>query len=229
MAVIDRAMIQYYDRLARTYDAERFGNSYGKFLDAQERATLARLMPMQGRSILDLGCGTGRLTDFATHGCDASIESVKLASQRHLKKIFVGADAVSLPFPSDTFDAVFSFHVFMHLKPEVVGKVFAEVGRVLKPGAIFVADVASGFRRRLHPRASSQWHGATSLTRREFERLAEPAGLKLQASVGIALLPIHRIPRRFRRSLAGLDWRFAAMVPDLASYIVGCFAKEPVS
>src|ERR1700676_5243836 len=93
MAVIDRAMIRYYDRLARTYDAERFGNSYGRFLDAQERATLARLLPMQGRSVLDLGCGTGRLTDFATHGCDASIESVKLASQRHLKKTFVGADA----------------------------------------------------------------------------------------------------------------------------------------
>jgi SAM-dependent methyltransferase len=229
MAVIDRAMIQYYDRLARTYDAERFGNSYGKFLDAQERATLARLLPVQGRSVLDLGCGTGRLTDFATHGCDASIESVKLASQRHLKKTFVGADAVSLPFLSDSFDAVFSFHVFMHLKPEVVGKVFAEVGRVLKPGAIFVADVASGFRRRLHPRSSSQWHGATSFTRRELQTLAAPAGLKLQASVGIALLPVHRIPRRLRRSLADLDRRFAAMAPDLASYIVGCFAKEPVS
>jgi SAM-dependent methyltransferase len=227
MAVIDRAMIQYYDRLARTYDAERFGNSYGKFLDAQERATLARLLPMQAGSVLDLGCGTGRLTDFATHGCDASIESVKLASQQHLKKTFVGADAISLPFPSDSFDAVFSFHVFMHLKPEAIGKVFAEVGRVLKPGAIFVADVASGFRRRLHPRANSQWHGATSLTRGEFQRLAEPAGLKLQTSVGIALLPVHRIPRRFRRSLADLDRCFAAMVPDWASYIVGCFAKEP--
>lgn len=183
---------------------------------------------MQARSVLDLGCGTGRLTDFATHGCDASIESVKLASQRHLNKTFVGADAVSLPFPSDSFDAVFSFHLFMHLKPEMVGKVFAEVGRVLKPGAIFVADVASGVRRRLHPRAGPQWHGATSLTRREFQSLAKPAGLRLQASVGIALLPVHRIPHRFRPSLADLDRRFAAMVPDLASYIVGCFAKEPV-
>jgi len=225
--VIDRAMIQYYDRLARTYDAERFGNSYGKFLDAQERATLARLLPLETGSVLDLGCGTGRLTDFATHGCDASIESMKLASQRHLKKTFVGADAISLPFRSDSFDAVFSFHVFMHLKPAAIGEVFAEVGRVLKPGAVFVADVASGFRRRLHPRGSSQWHGATSLTRREFQKLAAPAGLKLRASVGIALMPIHRIPRRFRQSLANLDRRLAAMAPDWASYVVGCFAKEP--
>ena len=227
MAVIDRAMIQYYDRLAPTYDAERFGNSYGKFLDAQERATLARLLPMHARRVLDLGCGTGRLTDFATHGCDASMESLKLASQRHLKKAFVGADAVSLPFPPDSFDAVFSFHVFMHLKPEMVGKVFAESAGAQARGHLHCRRI--GVSPSYHPRASSHWHGATSLTRREFQTLAEPAGLKLQASVGIALLPIHRIPRRLRRSLADLDRRFAAMVPDLASYIVGCFAKEPVS
>jgi SAM-dependent methyltransferase len=225
--VIDRVMIQYYDRLAPTYDAERFGNSYGKFLDAQERATLACLLPMAAGNILDLGCGTGRLTDFATDGCDASIDSVALASRRHLKKTFVGADAVSLPFPSESFDAAFCFHVFMHLKPETIGQVFAEVGRVLKPGAIFIADVASGFRRRLHPRGSEQLHGATSLTRREFQVLAAPAGLKLQACAGIALLPIHRLPRRFRHALADLDRRIAAMAPAFASYIVGCFAKEP--
>jgi SAM-dependent methyltransferase len=229
VAVIDRAMIQYYDRLAPTYDAERFGNSYGKFLDAQERATLARLLPDEAASVLDLGCGTGRLTDFATHGCDASIASVKLAAQRHMQKTFVGGDAASLPFRSGSFDAVFGFHVFMHLKPEAIGMVFAEVGRVLKPGAIFIADVASGFRRRLHPRPGSGWHGATSLTRREFQRLAEPAGLKLQTSVGIALTPIHRIPRRFRHPLVNLDRCLAAMAPDWASYIVGCFAKEPAA
>ena len=229
MAVIDRAMIQYYDRLAPTYDAERFGNSYGRFLDAQERATLLRRLPMAAASVLDLGCGTGRLTDFATLGCDASIESLKLAAQRHLKKTFVGADAASLPFRSNSFDAVFCFHVFMHLKPETIGQVLAEVGRVLKPGAIFIADVASGLRRRLHPRPSTQWHGATSLTRREFQRLAEPAGLELQAAAGIGLIPIHRIPRRLRPALAGLDRCFAALAPDCASYIVGCFAKETPS
>jgi SAM-dependent methyltransferase len=144
----------------------------------------------------------------------------------HSDKTFAGADAVALPFRSDSFDAIFSFHVFMHLEPEVIGQVFAEVGRVLKPGAVFIADVASGFRRRLHPRRNPQWHGATSLTRREFQSLAEPAGLKLQASVGIALMPVHRIPRRLRRPLADLDRRFAALAPEWASYIVGCFAKE---
>jgi SAM-dependent methyltransferase len=226
MAVIDRAMIQYYDRLAPTYDAERFGNSYGKFIDAQERTTLDRLLPRATGTVMDLGCGTGRLTGFATHGCDASIESVKFASQRHLKKTFAGANAVSLPFRSDSFDAVFCFHVFMHLKPEVIGQVFTEVGRVLKPGGVFIADVASGLRRRLHPRGSAQWNGATSLTRAELQSLAAPAALRLQASAGIALLPVHRIPRRFRHALAGLDRRLAAMAPDWASYVVGCFAKE---
>jgi ubiquinone/menaquinone biosynthesis C-methylase UbiE len=225
MAVIDRAVIEYYDRLAPTYEAERFGNSYGKFLDAQERATLTCLLPM-GARVLDLGCGTGRLTDFATHGCDASIASVKIAARRHSNKAFVAGDATSLPFRSDSFDAAFGFHVLMHLSPAAIGMVLAEVGRVLKPEAIFIADVASGFRRRLHPRRCTQWHGATSLTRREFERLAAPAGLKLRATAGIALVPVHRVPPRFRRFLTDLDRRLAALAPDWASYIVGCFAKE---
>jgi ubiquinone/menaquinone biosynthesis C-methylase UbiE len=73
--VIDRAMIQYYDRLARTYDAERFGNSYGKFIDAQERATLARLLPLEAGSVLDLGCGTGRLTGFATMAATPALKA----------------------------------------------------------------------------------------------------------------------------------------------------------
>jgi hypothetical protein len=34
---MDRAIIDYYDALAPRYDADRFGNSYGRFLDAQER------------------------------------------------------------------------------------------------------------------------------------------------------------------------------------------------
>jgi SAM-dependent methyltransferase len=146
--------------------------------------------------------------------------------RRHPGKTFVAGDASLLPFRADSFDAAFSFHVLMHLDPAAIAMVLAEVGRVLKPDAIFVADVASGFRRRLHPRPRSQWHGATGLTSTELARLAAPAGLKLRATAGIALIPVHRVPGRFRRFLTGLDRRLAALAPDWASYIVGCFAKE---
>jgi hypothetical protein len=48
-------LVQYYDQLASHYDEERFGNSYGDYLDAQERCLLGNwLAPFRGGAILDL-------------------------------------------------------------------------------------------------------------------------------------------------------------------------------
>jgi SAM-dependent methyltransferase len=226
VAAMDRNIIEYYDRLAPRYDVERFGHAYGRFLDAQERAIISRLLPRCSGAVLELGCGTGRLTDFATVGSDASLASIGLAARRFPQKSFVGADALALSFRENSFDAAFSFHVFMHLEAEAIRTVFAEVARVLKPGGVFIADVASRLRRRILGRGTSGWHGSTSLTQCEFGDLGAPAGLKLRRTAGVALIPIHRIPSRYRSRLAGLDSRLASMAPDCASYLVGCFVKE---
>src|SRR6185437_494677 len=180
------AIIQYYDRLAPTYDAERFGHSYGQFIDAQERAILARLLPASATRVLDIGCGTGRLSGFATHGCDASVASLKFAREK-AARAFVGADATGLPFATGAFDAAFSFHLLMHLEPAAIAALFREAGRVLAPGGVFVADIPSGLRRRLRPRRAAGWHGATSLTMAQFRDLAAPAALTLRTIAGIAL------------------------------------------
>lgn len=223
--MIDRTIVQYYDRLAPTYDAERFGHSYGQFIDAQERAILARLLPRGATRILDLGCGTGRLSGFATHGCDASIESLKVA-RRKSDRTFVAADAAALPFAAGSFDAAFSFHLLMHLERATIASLFIEAGRVLAPGGTFIADIPSAFRRRLHARRAAGWHGATSLTAAELSALAAPAGLRLRLTLGVALTPVHRVPHRLRAGLARLDLRLAALAPACASYLVGSFVKE---
>jgi SAM-dependent methyltransferase len=223
--VIDRAIIQYYDRLAPTYDAERFGHSYGQFIDAQERAILGRMLPQSATRVLDIGCGTGRLSGFATHGCDASVESLEVA-RRKVERAFVGADATGLPFDAGAFDAAFSFHLLMHLEPAAIAMLLREAGRVLEPGGVFIADIPSGLRRRLRPRRDAGWHGATSLTMAQFRDLATPAGLTLRKTAGIALMPVHRIPHRLRGALARIDQRLAGLAPACASYMVGCFVKE---
>ena len=77
-------VVRYYDQLADRYDQDRFGISYGVYVDAQERRLLRKwLAPVSQGKTLDLACGTGRLLDLATHGLDASQAMVRIARSKH--------------------------------------------------------------------------------------------------------------------------------------------------
>jgi SAM-dependent methyltransferase len=223
---MDQDVVGYYDRLAPDYDASRFSGSYGRFIDRQERVLLARLLPTGAERVLDIGCGTGRLSDFATHGCDASPRSIALAEARHPDKSFAVADACALPFPSASFDAAFCFHVLMHLDGEDIATLIAEAARVLSPGGVLVADVPSAFRRNLIGRQNEGWHGATALGRSELAAMAGWAGLYVDRVEGIAMLPVHRVPSAWRLPLAELDHGLCALAPSLSSYLVARFVAD---
>lgn len=222
---MNSTIADYYDRLAPDYDADRFANSYGRFLDAQERRILARLLPPDAGTVLDIGCGTGRLTTFATQGCDASAESIRVARERHPEKTFTVADATALPFADASFDAALCFHVLMHLERDVIAALLGEAARVLRPSGVFVVDVASGTRRRLVRRSSTGWHGGTSLTPGELAALARPAGLRMTAAAGIAMSPVHRVPPALRRAVDPVDRLLCRAAPGLASYFAARFVR----
>lgn len=219
-------IIAYYDRLAEAYDADRFGGSYGKFVHQQELAILARMIPKTARTILDVGCGTGRLTELATCGCDASINSLGIAASKRPAQDFVAANMTSMPFASSSFDAAICFHVFMHLDRHTIQTGLREIARVLRPGGILVADIASGVRRKLLRRTPASWHGSTSFSAREFSNIAATAGLRMSDLSGTLISPVHRLPVGIRNQLTMLDGFLADRFPDLASYIVGSFVKE---
>ncbi len=216
----------YYDRLAPDYDSDRFGNSYGRFLDREERAVIAAMLPRAAGRVLDLGCGTGRLTNFATDGCDISREGIRIAALRHPACGFAVVDGTTLPYPSQAFDAALCFHVLMHLDQAAIAVLLTEVARVLKPGGVFVVDAASELRQRPGRRRDGGWHGATSLSRRSFAKLGRDAGFSLTDVRGIALTPIHRIPAAWRRALVPADLMMAAVVPSLSSYLVARFVRD---
>jgi len=101
------------------------------------------------RTILELGCGTGndaaRLADagYSVTAVDLSSEAVGRARARYGSVArFVIADMTQrLPFPGGSFDAVMS-NVAMHMFPDAVTRaVFAEVGRVVRPGGLFLFHV----------------------------------------------------------------------------------------
>jgi SAM-dependent methyltransferase len=222
-----REILDYYDALAPDYDGSRFGGAYGRFLDAAERRLLARWLPREGGLALDLACGTGRLTDFADVGADISGRSLWIARNKHRRLAFVRADAAALPFAEAAFGAVFSFHLLMHLDRATLAAVFAEVGRVLRPGGVFVADVVSARRRRLSSRPAEGWHAGTALDRGELAALGRAAGLSLTQLAGVAMAPLHRLPERWRAPLSGLDAALCRLSPQMASYLVACFVRAP--
>jgi SAM-dependent methyltransferase len=98
-------------------------------------------------SVLEIGCGTGRLLEPLTRqfkqvfGVDVSGEMVRRGRQRlvHLPQVqFVEIDGLGkLPFGDGAFDFCFSYITFHHIPiRSVVRSYINESGRVLKPGGV---------------------------------------------------------------------------------------------
>jgi len=102
---------------------------------------LARLQP--GDSLLDLGAGTGDLAFEARRqqpqarviAADFTLEMMRLGQQRGTLS-WSSADALCLPFPDATFDAVVSGFLLRNVVD--VQKALQEQHRVLKPGGRIV-------------------------------------------------------------------------------------------
>lgn len=101
------------------------------------------------KTILDLGCGLGRHTlyfaenGFQVSAVDLSEDAVhatqSLQKENHVQFSCLTADMMSLPFPENSFDAVFSYRVISHQDTPGVKAVIGEITRVLKPeGRLFV-------------------------------------------------------------------------------------------
>lgn len=213
--------MEYYDSIAKEYDDSRFNNSYGQFIDFQERRTLDRLIPVdKNTQRLEMACGTGRLTNYATHGLDASAEMMSLARQRHPYVDFRQASGTETGFAVAMFDVVYSFHLLMHLDEETIQQIFDEVWRILKPGGRFIFDIPSKKRRNLLHHKQATWHGATALDRTDVERMAN-GRFNLRSAHGVMMLPVHKLPRALRKPLQSADYFLAnSWLKNYSSYII---------
>lgn len=196
-------IIHYYDKLAEKYDSDRFENTYGKFIDFQERRILDRLLADKKETILDLACGSGRFMNYANVGVDASEEMLKIANDKFPEKLFHKSDAEHIPIPDNTFDTIITFHFFMHLDKEKVQNILKECYRVLKPNGRIIFDIPSAKRRSFIRYKKSGWHGNFALTNKQIKELSSE--FNVTRSFGILFIPIHRIPVRLRNFFVGLD------------------------
>ena len=221
-------VVDYYDSIANTYDESRFDNSYGRFIDAEERRVMDLLTEGQRTDglRLDMACGTGRLTNYATHGLDASAEMMNIAKQRHPSVTYTLASANETGFPDEMFDMVYSFHLMMHLEKATINEIFKEVHRILKPGGRFIMDIPSKKRRQLLHHRQASWHGGTEMTQEEMKKMAEEL-FTMQRTFGVMLLPLHRLPEGMRQPLLKFDYAMAnGWLKTYSSYLVYEFVKQ---
>ncbi|OAV44937.1 class I SAM-dependent methyltransferase [Lewinella sp. 4G2] len=216
----------YYDQLAPTYDHNRFGNSYGRYLHWQEENILKRyLSPPEHDQVLDLACGTGRFMHHCSVGLDLSPEMIAVARRKFPEKDFTVANALRTPFTEDSFDAIISFHLLMHLQPEDLRAFCAEGYRLLRHGGRLIFDLPSAERRTLLRRRQNHWHGANAFTHADVTEVLGDRW-RILTTRGIAVFPVHRIPRRLRPTLRSLDsWLGKTPLARAASYRVYVIEK----
>lgn len=143
--------------------AEEYSNSLIDFLEvvwgegylspggADEVARIVDDIPLDGRRVLDIGCGSGgiaielveRYGAAEVVGIDIEAGVLERARQRVMKRrlerriVLQRVEAGPLPFAEADFDAVFSKDSMIHIPEKEM--LFDDVFRVLNPGGWFIA------------------------------------------------------------------------------------------
>jgi ubiquinone/menaquinone biosynthesis C-methylase UbiE len=106
--------------------------------------------PSKTKTILDLGCGTGRHTalfqknGFKVYGCDSSASALSMARAMLPQADFQQCDMGLLPYHDQCFDGIVCHAVIQHGTVATIQKTIAEIHRVLKcGGALFLTVIST--------------------------------------------------------------------------------------
>lgn len=137
--------------LAAYYDQDAAGRASRSLPDARvaRRAWfIGRLREERRRRLLEVGTGPGidaaafQAAGFEVAGVDLSPAHVELARAAGIDARVAAAQ--SLPFEDDSFDALWSMSVLMHLPDPDLDAALAEFARVLRPGGLAVFGTWGG-------------------------------------------------------------------------------------
>jgi SAM-dependent methyltransferase len=138
-------------RLASSYDRharERDGQAREAWKLGERDHFLARLAPLKGRRLLEIGAGTGHdgyffhQTGIETFTTDLSYGMAWLCYRKGLRSAVMSFDY--LAFPRASFDAVWALNCLLHVPKGEVDAVLREVRRVLRPDGLFYMGLYGG-------------------------------------------------------------------------------------
>ncbi|MFG1480765.1 methyltransferase domain-containing protein [Xanthobacter sp. V4C-4] len=110
----------------------------------------AWLAPLDGRAVLDVGCGGGALAQALTArgarviGIDPSSEAVAAARRAAPGAVFEVAVAQALPFAAESVDAAVFVNSLHHVPVAAMGVALAEALRVSRGPVVVIEPLAEG-------------------------------------------------------------------------------------
>jgi len=138
-----------YDSAAKDY-AETFGSDLLQLpLDLQLLEAFQERIGA-GASVLDLGCGPGRVGHFLADrghrvvGLDLSMEMLFVARQRFGNRLLACGDMRRIPFGSGSFSGVLAFYSVHNLARAEIGTALGEIHRVLNASGTFLVATHMG-------------------------------------------------------------------------------------
>lgn len=114
-----------------------------------------KYLPSKEMSILEAGCGSGRVVKYLSdlgyenvHGVELNPDAVLHSNQQYPELKIIQGDILDMPYPKESFDAILSYGVVEHF-PDSVVRPMQALYDVLKPGgtAVITVPCLNGIRR----------------------------------------------------------------------------------
>jgi len=151
LAIFDGVRIAY-DTVARDYAKHLPDTRAETSLDLAMVNAFADAVttPTTDAHVLDAGCGAGRMSRYLAErscdveGVDLSLGMIEMARHFHPDLKFAVGSLTALAYPDNHFDGVLLWYSIIHTPPVDHDLIFAEAGRVLRPGGHILIGTQSG-------------------------------------------------------------------------------------